>query len=241
MKKNTRLLAYDTNAKTVKGRGKGYATAILYLAPSDASGVINTCAHASVGCRAACLFTAGRGRMSSVMQARINKTLLFRENPIAFVDQLKLNIQTLKRKAEREALILTCRLNGTSDLPWEKLKGSNGKTVIDEFSETQFYDYTKNPRRASDWLSGNMPSNYDLTFSRSESNGKVAQAIAASGGKVAVVFSGKLPSEFYGVPVVNGDDTDLRFLDGRGVVVGLKAKGDAKKDSSGFVVEGVAA
>ena len=39
------------------------------------------------------------------------------------------------------------------------------------------------------------------------------------------------------MPVINGDKTDMRFKDPVGVIVGLKAKGKARKDTSGFVID----
>jgi hypothetical protein len=121
-------------------------------------------------------------------------------------------------------------------LPWEKIK-YNGQNVFAAFPSVQFYDYTKSPDRMTAFLAGEMPRNYHLTFSRSESNGNIAEAFLASGGNVAMVFRKSLPQSFKGFDVVDGDDTDLRFLDGKGKIVGLKEKGLAKKDETGFVLE----
>jgi hypothetical protein len=57
----------------------------------------------------------------------------------------------------------------------------------------------------------------------------------SNGMNVAAVFH-KVPETYLGRTVINGDETDLRFLDPKGVIVGLKAKGKAKKDTTGFVV-----
>jgi hypothetical protein len=101
---------------------------------------------------------------------------------------------------------------------------------MDMFQSVQFYDYTKLPNRR------NVPSNYHLTFSRSESNELDALRILANGVmNVAVVFD-TLPTKWAGVKVIDGTETDLRFLDEQGVVVGLVAKGKAKKDNSGFTI-----
>ena len=125
------------------------------------------------------------------------------------------------------------RLNGTSDVPWEKVKDEDGKTLMEKHWDVQFYDYTKNPNRMKDYLKGKMPSNYHLTFSRSESNQAQADEILKLGGNVAVVYkTPPAPSD----KVVNGDLSDLRFTDPDGVIVALKAKGKAKKDTSGFVI-----
>lgn len=224
------------NAKTVKGEKLGYLTAITYLAPSDASGVINTCPSASKGCRAACLFTAGRGRMDSIMQARVDKTKFFANEQRAFLLQLKREIAAFVKSAARKGFKPCLRLNGTSDLPWESIK-INGQSIIELFPDVQFYDYTKSATRIQKFLGGELPANYHLTFSRSE-NTKDAfiEYILKNGGNVAVVYSGELPQkDFGGFDVINGDKTDLRFLDGKDKIVGLIAKGDAKKDKSGFV------
>ena len=230
------LLSIDTNAKTVKGQKRGYMTGILYLAPSDESDAINTCPHASKGCRAACLFTAGRGAFDNVRQARINKTLWFVRDREGFIEQIKKDIAALVRKAERKGLTPCVRLNGTSDLPVETWG------IMEEFPDVQFYDYTKNYKRMCGFLDGpqmGWPKNYTLTFSRAETTRNRAQcgSILERGGNVAAVFAGKtLPKTYKGKRVVNGDETDLRFLDPRNVIMGLTAKGKARKDDSGFAI-----
>ena len=224
------LLSIDTNAKTVKGQGRGFLTGILYLAPVKESGAINVCPHASQGCAASCLFTAGRGAFDNVRNARIAKTLAFVQNRAGFM-------ATLAGDVAKLAMTPCVRLNGTSDLPWENISCEDSRNIMERFPAIQFYDYTKNPNRIASYLAGEMPSNYHLTFSRSEDNGKVALSILKSGGNVAMVFSSaNLPPQYEGSIVVNGDETDLRFLDPRGAIVGLKAKGKARKDQSGFVI-----
>lgn len=228
------------NAKTSKGESMGYLTGILYLAPSDESGKINVCPHASIGCRDACLFFQGRGQFDSVKSGRIRKTLEFAKNPKAFVEALALDIEALIRKAKREGLTPCIRLNGTSDLPWEKLGGEIGVSLMNRFPTVSFYDYTKNPARALAFARGEMPANYTIVFSRSECNGATALSLLEQGVNVAAVFAtkkgDKLPKTWGGRPVIDGDLTDLRFLDARGRVVGLRAKGTSRKDESGFVI-----
>jgi len=225
------LLSVDTNAKTVKGQSKGYRTGILYLAPASVSNVINVCLFASPACRAACLYSAGRGAFTSVQQARIAKTKFFVSDKHAFVENLKLNVSKLVSNCLKTKAIPTVRLNGTSDINWERY------SVIQAFNEVQFYDYTKNYFRMNLFLDGKLPSNYSLTFSRSETNESQCLEVLNRGGNVAVVFRDKvLPSHWNGFKVINGDENDLRFLDPKGVVVGLTAKGKAKTDTSGFVV-----
>jgi len=225
------LLSIDTNAKTVKGQKRGYLTGILYLAPERVSGLINVCPNASAACRAACLYTAGRGAFNSVQKARTAKTVFYVKERESFLSTLVENVARVIRKAKAKGMRATVRLNGTSDIGWERY------TVIQAFKTTRFYDYTKNARRMHAFLDGSMPSNYSLTFSRSEANEAECLRILARGGNVAVVFRKTLPKTWQGYRVVNGDKNDLRFLDPKGVVVGLKAKGKAKTDTTGFVVD----
>ena len=224
------LLSIDTNAKTIKGQAQGYRTGILYLAPATVSGLTDVCAFASDACRAACLYSAGRGAMSSVQKARIAKTRLWVQDKSAFVETLKANVQALKAKASKAKAKPVVRLNGTSDIAWER------HGIMEQFSDIPFYDYTKNPVRMLSYLAGKLPSNYSLTFSRSETNEAQCIDILNRGGNVAVVFRNELPETWNGFQVINGDLNDLRFLDPKGVVVGLIAKGKAKQDKSGFVV-----
>jgi hypothetical protein len=245
--KRPKLLGIDTNAKTVKGRAKGYRTALLYLAPSDLSGVINLCPAASAGCRAACLFTAGHGGMTNkatgvnrVRDARIAKTVYYKNDKAEFLAQLEKEIASFIKSAAKAGVIPTVRLNGTSDIAWESQRLASGKSLIETFPQVQFYDYTKIKARAVRWAQDKLPDNYHLTFSLNEENLESAKQVAKLGGNVAVVFSNdNFPETFMGLPVINGDEDDLRFLDPKGVIVGLKAKGDAKKDYSGFVIDTV--
>jgi hypothetical protein len=223
------LLSISTDAKTIKGQKYGYLTGVLYLAPFNISG-FNTCPMASNGCKKACLYTAGRGRFNNVQQARINKTRFFFNERAKFINLLDKDIQKLKNKAKKLNLIPVVRLNGTSDLMTAEYID-----LIKKHSDINFYDYTKVLKR----FKMDMPKNYSLTFSRSEANEAEAIEVLKSGKNVAIVFEAindELPMLWNGYPVVNGDESDLRFLDPANVVVGLKAKGSAKKDTSGFVV-----
>jgi hypothetical protein len=223
-------LLSKNNAKLVKGEKLGYLTLGLSLAPHKMSGV-NLCPHASAGCAAACLFTAGMGRFENVAAARIAKAKFFNENPTAFLAQLEKEIAAGVKRAAKIGKTLAVRLNVLSDVAWERLG------IIQKFPNVQFYDYTKSPFRALQFTQNRLPANYHLTFSRSESNQAAVELVLNSGGNVAVVFAGKtLPATYLGKQVVNGDESDLRFLDEKNVVVGLSSKGKAKKDESGFVV-----
>jgi hypothetical protein len=228
-------LLTTANSKIKKGEAQGFQTFGVHLAPSTKSGY-NTCQHASVGCSASCLDTTGHGIFETVQNARIAKTKFFFQNKALFMAQLVKEITAAVKSAQKKNLVPCFRLNLTSDLPWEKIT-LNGKTVFDLFPQVTFYDYTKSAQRMTAFLSGEFPSNYHLTFSRSESNEKLVDAILASGGNVAVVFRGSLPENWKGYRVVSGDESDLRFLDPQNVIVGLVEKGKAKKDSSGFVIE----
>lgn len=228
-----KLLGVSTDAKTIKGVAFNWLTGILYLAPSDESKMMNTCPNASKGCRLSCLFTAGRGAFNNVREARVKKTIQFIQDRETFMVQLSKDIVALGKKAQKKGMKACVRLNGTSDIAWETIKDEKGESIFDKHSDTQFYDYTKSPSRMVDYIEGRMPSNYHLTFSRSESNGKIADEILKKGGSVAIVYKNPpAPS----ASVVDGDKSDLRFIDPDGVIVALKAKGKAKKDTSGFVL-----
>ena len=236
------LLSFN-NAKTIKGEKKGYKTFILYMSPfTQNSKGVNLCPMASEGCASACLFESGFGGMyTSVKQGRIDKTEFYLRDRVGFLDKLVVEITKLEKKFADSEFILAIRLNGTSDISFEKQKTSNGKTIFDTFPNVQFYDYTKNYTR----FAKKLPSNYHLTFSRSETNNDISIELLKAGHNVAMVFT-KLPDTYMGYKVINGDDNDLRFLDENNVIVGLKykkitGKGGAEKNkqslTSGFVLE----
>lgn len=220
-----------------------YLSYILYLSPARLSGY-QTCPNASAGCAAACLNTAGMGVFSNVQKARMDKTKYLFENRPAFLTRLASDIESKRKQAKRLGKKLVIRLNGTSDLPWEAVTFGN---LIAEFPDVQFYDYTKSYSRMVKFINGEMPENYHLTFSLSEVNFSKALDILAMGGNVAMVFGSeeskkdrKFPSQWLGYKIVDGDSHDLRFLDKsenqKGLIVGLWAKGKARKDNSDFVL-----
>ncbi|MDB4314492.1 hypothetical protein N9955_00535 [bacterium] len=229
----------STNAKLEKSV-EGYLILGLQLAPHKQAGVGNVCPNASAGCIEACLFSAGMGIFPNVMEGRKNKTRLFFEDKKEFMRLIFKEIKAAKKKADKLGLKLAIRLNTISDIAWEKVK-HEGQNAFDAFSDVTFYDYTKSPQRMAAFVAGEMPKNYHLTFSRSEEkqNQKFALSFLKSAGNVAAVFRGKLPKTWNGFKVVDGDKSDARFLDPRGVVVGLVEKGLAKKDETGFVIEPV--
>lgn len=228
------------NPKIMKGIERGFNTYILHLAPANLAGY-ETCPKRTEGCTAACLNTAGRGGMfkkgentNIIQKARIRKTKMFFEDRSAFMAMLVADIKLAIKQSEKKGLTPVFRLNGTSDLSFEKYEVADGKNIFQMFPEVQFYDYTKILGRKVSHIS-----NYHLTFSAADGNDvDVSKAIKA-GMNIATVFglkkSVEMPSDFNGIKVFNGDDSDLRFLDPKNVIVGLYAKGRAKKDTSGFV------
>jgi len=257
MNKYNQLLSINSDYKTSKGTKKGYLTGILYLSPANESGK-NFCSSASAGCISSCLNTAGRGAFNSVQQARYNKSRYFIENKAGFMFDLVKSIIRLKIKAKNKNLIPVVRLNGTSDLLWELIKidiktllndkyisnnidklnvnvlNNDTCNIFDLFNNITFYDYTKHNIKIR--KKAIKIQNYHLTFSRSENNENKAISYLVNGLNSAFVFSGQIPSTYKGFKVFNGDDTDLRFLDPKNVIIGLLAKGQAKKDKTGFVI-----
>jgi hypothetical protein len=250
-----KLLNVDANAKTVKGQKRGYMTAVLYLSPGNLSGT-ELCAMSTLaGCRAACLSTAGRGGIAAgratfvapngdtlpdnaIQHARLARTAFFLSDRDGFMAQLIREIAAFVARAKRLGLIPVVRLNGTSDIRWEDIPVQGKASVFALFPRVMFYDYTKIPNRRR----AIGVRNYRLTFSYSHEPmfaPIVARAVTTYGASVnyAAVFAGKtLPAHFLGRDVINGDESDLRFLDKPGVVVGLIAKGKARRNPGTFVV-----
>jgi hypothetical protein len=245
-RKPTYLLTIDGNPKVAKGEKLGYYTAILHLAPHKLSG-FNVCASATKGCIASCLNTAGRGGIgidangyNAIQIARIRRTRFFKRDRAGFMDMLRKEIDAHIRRATAKGFLPAFRLNGTSDLPWERLKFHGHRNVFEAYPDVQFYDYTKIPVAKRDLT---IP-NYHLTFSLAESNRRDAIAALNAGLNVAAVVrvrkSQPIPSPInlggYRA-VIDGDETDVRFSDAAGRVIGLRAKGKAKKDTTGFVLD----
>lgn len=244
------------NPKTEKGRGLGFWTFILHLAPAKLSG-FQVCPMATLGCAAACLNTAGRGGImaghgiltaadvangiqNTIQKARIRRTKRYFEARDSFMLDLADDIAKAIKMAKRAGFIPVFRLNGTSDIRWESVAIGAAKNIMSLFPDVQFYDYTKIPNRK------NVPENYHLTFSLADGNAVAAQTALVAGMNVAAVFRNTdtvaryIAEGFQGAEVVRGDDTDLRFLDPtgpQGCIVALYAKGNAKRDSSGFVID----
>ncbi len=234
-----------SNPKTDKGVKYGYLTAILHLAPAKLSGH-NVCPSATPGCTAACLNTAGHGGIglttagdNTTQQARRRRTEYLYADRAEFLDRLENEITLHLRRADKAGLIPCVRLNGTSDLRWETLRTKGSATMLERFPNLRFYDYTKRTDRT------NLPANYHLTFSLAETRKSWEDHVTAldAGISVAVVLSGAgdsahpkpFPPTWKGRALVDGDLSDLRFLDPPAAYIGLRAKGRAKTDATGFV------
>ena len=233
-KEPTRLMFKSGNPKTDKNQSvEGLENIVvlhLNLAPADLSGY-NVCPMASQGCKSACLHTAG----NPVFQAqkdkgRINRARFYMQDRDKFMTQLTRELVNFVKWCDKNKKIGVVRLNTTSDISWENYN------LFEKFPMLQFYDYTKIQKRALKFARGEYPPNYHLTYSLNEDNYDKAMQVLNEGGNIAVVFRKDLPDTFMGKKVVNGDLHDLRYLDPKNVVVGLKAKGKAKTDYSGFVM-----
>lgn len=255
-----RIFSTDS-AKAAKASGFGYLNAIHYMAPASTGGFGNLCSHASPECIALCLGTySGQAAMvadlengtNSVRESRKNKARLFMTDRAAYMNEIARKIVSVLEKTRKENLTPCIRLNGSTDISFErirfdldaktiaklstltgKLRNTRNVTLLELFHWIQFVDYTKNPNRL-----GKAPANLDLTLSYSVRNSKECVQALLSGHNVAMVFAGGLPESFAGFPVIDGDLHDLRHLDAKGgLIVGLSPKGNkAKKDESGFVV-----
>jgi len=260
-----RIFSTDS-AKAIKAQGFGFINAIHYLAPANLSGV-NLCSHASPACIALCLgwesgqagMVANDADMNSVRLSRIAKAQRFMKERAAYlldmvtsIDNLLIQNARIARKRRKRKLKLCVRPNGASDIAFEGIRftiernakgkaikvtlSPNGKNIMDHYPDIPFVDYTKNPRR----FDRTLPTNYSLTFSRSEENETTALELLARGVNVAIVFAGDKPATWNGYNVIDGDEHDLRQLDPRGergTVIALSPKGrKAKRDMSGFVI-----
>ena len=245
-----KLLGVGNNAKTIKGDGSEYLTAILYMTPykvwvETLGRYSNSCPMAEqAGCIDACLNTAGRGAFNNVQSARMRKAQWFYNDRKSFMSQLYEDVTKFSNYCFKRGIKPCVRLNGTTDIQWENIKYDDGLNIFEHFSDVQWYDYTKiaNRRKVKD-----IP-NYHLTWSYSNADPRYAAMLDTAienGMNAAVVFRSnfievkpKCWHTWNGYPVIDGDKDDLRFLDPKGGhIVALYAKGKAKKDTSGFVQE----
>jgi hypothetical protein len=222
------LGAINSSAKIIKNKKvNGQYTYIIYLSPAATSGY-DVCSHSTIECRMACLATSGRAGMETNMktkritEARIKKTRLFIENQQYFMQWLVAEIMKYQAKAQKDGYGFSVRLNGTSDIDWQQIKIS-GMSIFEIFPEISFYDYTKNGSKFNE-----LPANYHLTFSYSGRNWDICEKLLKKGHNVAMVFNQNkklaLPKSFCGYEIINGDLSDFRIADKRGVIVGLYFK-----------------
>ena len=249
-KKDMKTLLTTNNAKTKKGEkvidkisGLSYKTYILYMTSyTDNKYGVNVCSHASEGCISGCLVSSGFGGLyNSVKEGRRRKVEMFIEDRVKFINSLAEEIRIAIKKNEGK-MVVVVRLNGTSDIVYERFRiFEGGKNIMEIFPEIQFYDYTKNWTRFNDKL----PNNYHLTFSRSEDNEDKAFELLSRGINVSFIFR-EVPKEYRGYEVINGDEHDLTFLHKKGVIIGLRYKknttigGKIKNEiayKNGFVIE----
>lgn len=218
----------SSSLKTEKCLSVAVLARVLYFTP----GIF--CSHATQGCLATCLgHSSGRMQMPTHAVARDRRAALYLEASQLFLQMLTLELTLLEHDARRKELQPAARLNGSSDVAWEDLHPE----IFQRFPGIRFFDYTKNPARMNRFLqAGNWPANYHITFSAQPDNHEQSRRFLEQGGTVAAVFWPDVPRTFWGHPVINGDDHDARFLDTAGTIVGLKAKGSAKADQSGFVI-----
>lgn len=242
------LFGINSSVKVAKGVKESYDTAIIYLAPYwSFDGYHNLCPSSSAGCRSTCLVTSGQLKNPAPKQSQLDKTDFWISDPNGFLSQAHREIEKLvkSKKYADQKKKFCIRMNGTSDIAWETksytYKGVKYRNIMEAFPQVQFYDYTKIYGRL-----GKTPRNYHLTFSASEINEKQWKDALNRGFQVAMVFASSpeikgrrkaqaLPKEYMGYKVIDGDDTDLTFLQPKGVIIGLRSKGKAENDTTGFV------
>jgi hypothetical protein len=222
-----KLLSIDSNPKLSKSQSgvwQGWRYAGLTLFPDN---VLCPAAKAA-GCMSECLSQQGRGNMATVTEARQAKADWFYRDPVAFLTQLKGELENHRDTCRRLGKRAAVRLNVLSDIEWETYG------VPQAFPEIGFIDYTKLAVRLK-----RATANYHLIFSYSEREqyAKQCQIALTTDRPIAVVFRGGLPHQYLGRPVIDGDLSDIGNAFATGCVVGLRAKGTAYRDNTGFVVD----
>ncbi len=217
------------SAKASKSLGVGVLNKVMFLT----SGIF--CPRATPGCLKSCLgHSSGRMSLPQSTRARDKRSAFYLVHRKEFVEKLMNETFALLVEAKIKGLIPAVRLNGTSDISWEQFHPE----IFSEFPDVRFFDYTKIPSRMTSFVNrSSWPPNYHLTFSLGETNEIEARRVLALGGNVASVFWPELPTKWNSRTVIDGDKHDARFLDPAGVVVGLRAKGNARTDKSGFVIQ----
>lgn len=242
----------ERHPKMVKSLRQGVMTGIVHLAPADSSGR-EVCAMRSPGCTEACLNYSGF-QYPKKQNARINRTNLYFDDRPAFMKLLADEISNFSKLARRKGFVPCIRLNGTSDIPWERVPCPVGgfleaRSIMMIFPDVLFMDYTKRANRKD------LPPNYRLVFSRSEDNEDACLEAARNGMNIAVVFNvhkdkklpafwdikGSDPLKSHRFRVIDGDEHDFRYGDydeyPERVIIGLRAKGPkGRSDKTGFVI-----
>jgi hypothetical protein len=221
----------SVNATTKHEKAYNYNELVygLYLAPANMSGY-EVCPMRTKECTSACLNESGHNIMrpnnDMINKCRIKKTQLFFEEREFFMEWMISEIESARSKAKKLGYSFSIRLNNTSDLNptsfyiTDRLTGEK-KNILQIFTNTIFYDYTKVPNRVK-LLSEYK--NYDLTFSFDGKNFLECDNMLNNNIRVAVVFKNDFPKTFLGRKVIDGDLNDLRYKDPKNVIIGLKYK-----------------
>lgn len=213
-KKRKLLSDGKTNTKMAKNTMQTYGLSLIPHKLNDAG--VNLCPFSTKECRAMCLNRSGRAGFDSVQQARLNKTNYFIYHNQDFMDQLYKELAMINIRGGKSAV----RLNVISDVDWEKEFNKYGRS-LDFFGNITFYGYTKSPIM----VENNKIKNQHFTFSYSGGNWHYCEKfLKEKKANVAVVFKNALPLNYKGFEVISGDKSDERFLDKKGVIVGLKYK-----------------
>lgn len=226
-------LLSEGNSKLAKNKEIGHYSAVLHLAPNIESGY-DVCPNSSPGCRHNCFWNTGNFQYKKQREKTINKTRMFFENRKVFLAQLHSDLFELEMIASRKNMAASVRLNGTSDIRWHKID----KRLFSDHPGIQFYDYTKNPDVALDFINGKLPENYHVTFSRNEINEKFIKKHIRGRMQVAVVVEKHLKASLLKIQEnsIDGDMHDARFTESNESVILLKSKGKAQTDQTGFVI-----
>lgn len=219
-----------SNTKMAKNKLKTYGLSLIPHSLNDKKE--NLCKFSTPECRKMCLNMSGRAGFNSVQKARLAKTNFFVEERKEFIHKLYMELKAINDKGEKVAI----RLNVVSDVNWE-IEFNKFNYSLKAFKNIIFYAYTKDPFQ----IELNTLPNQHFTFSFSGGNWKWCEKfLEEKKANVAVVFKDKLPEKYKGFKVINGDESDERFLDEKGVIVGLKYKVPHGVAFAGnkFVVEG---
>jgi len=220
-----------SNTKLAKNTLKTYGLSLLPHTLNSKG--VNLCRFSTKECRAMCLNSSGRAAFDSVQNARLLKTDFFVNDEKDFIEKLYGELVAINKKGKSAV-----RLNVVSDVNWESKFNAYGKSMAD-FPNIIFYGYTKDPFQVYN-VHLNNTGNQHITFSYSGGNWNYCEKFLREKiCNVAVVFKGTPPAEYKGFKVVDGDKSDERFEDEKGVIVGLKYKvpRGIKYESNKFVVE----